>query len=861
MSARESGECNLRSQQELMEIKMLLKVLVESQVKLVESQSKILNCQLITQNQILEILKSNGNAGYNNNKTEKDEYKAFQNPSSSHCHKQQETFLTPEEDTENSNVTNKVAETVKRTPSVVYEKTRQALSDDNHNEQYQQHPLGHQHSEFTGIRTAMEQNHKSENDEVVSKKYILDGYEQLYYSAYDGDWEKASKFFEKNPQAIQEVITEELETALHIAVHRNHLVFIEEIVRFMPPEVLEYKARCYESTALHFSVMYGNLRAAEVMVKKNRMLTQIRNCDGRVPLALALMYTTAAQKEIVEYLYYVTRDEYPSPFSGNCGASLLCDAINEEFYDIASSLVLRFPGLVSTRSKWSKQYGFEILVEKPFTFFSGARLTWWQRCIYSLIQVDMDAAHCHDSDVNEKNPSRIYEGNRREKGNRSESSESSETDEENPSQSIIGDNNEDAGNPSRSSKGIEGNVKGLLENSEVPLPTSKDSSVIKCISIFIMPCLMRVPNFKQLYKQKLMHKQALALVQNMLTQLDETMNRKELKEFFESCTFIKTAIKHGSTEVIMATLEKFCCLIMHEISGQTMVQMAVEERNDTILNYLCETADIMGKKMDLVSKDDKSYNTILHYAANLAPSAKLNLVSGAALQMQRELQWFKGVERILRMKSRCRTNGDGNTAQHIFTEEHKGLVEKGEKWMKDTSGSCMLVAALIATVAFAAAFTVPGGNVSDTNNAINGTPVFLGRTSFTVFVVADALALFSSITSVLMFLAIYTSRYAEEDFLKSLPQKLIIGLATLFVSMATILIAFSASLFIVLGDIFTWALIPITLFGCVPVVLFAWLQLPLFVEYVRSAYWGKLFWKHRYIEPTVDQYNVIKKHN
>ncbi|KAI3980199.1 hypothetical protein MKX01_033340, partial [Papaver californicum] len=100
----------------------------------------------------------------------------------------------------------------------------------------------------------------------------------------------------------------------------------------MPPEVLEYKARCYESTALHFAVMYGNLKAAEVMVKKNRMLTQIRNCDERVPLALALMYTTGAQKERDEYLYCVTRDEYPNPFSGHAGASLLCDATNEEFY-------------------------------------------------------------------------------------------------------------------------------------------------------------------------------------------------------------------------------------------------------------------------------------------------------------------------------------------------------------------------------------------------------------------------------------------------------------------------------------------------------------------------------------------------
>ncbi|XP_026442324.1 ankyrin repeat-containing protein NPR4-like isoform X2 [Papaver somniferum] len=679
MSARELGDCDHRSQEEMIEIKTLLKVLVESQAKLAESQSQILNSQLSTQNQILEILKSIDNAG-NNNTKDKDGHN-FQNPSSSHCNKQQAltsspaTLLTPEGDTCSRNSTDEVAGNVKRATTVVYKETTQALSDDNHNEKYQQQPFDRQLSEFTGNHTTMEQNLRSKGDERMSKKYVLDGYEQLYYAAYDGDWEKANKFLENNPKAIREVITEELETALHIAVHRNHLVFIEEIVRFMPPEVLEYKARCYESTALQFAVMYGNLKAAELMVKKNRILTQICNCDGRVPLALALMHTTDAQKEIVEYLYSVTRDEYPSPFSGHGGASLLCDAINEEFY-----------GLVSTRSKWSKQYGFEILVEKPFTFLSGARLTWWQRCIYSLIQVDMDAAHIHDNIVEEKNSWRIDERNKREKDNCSDSSESSETDEENPSQSIIETNNEDAGNPSKTSKEIKGNEKCHLESSE-------------------------------------------------------------------------------------------------------------------------------------------------------------------------------GVEWILRFKNRCRTNGEGNTAQLIFTEEHKGLVEKGEKWMKDTSGSCMLVAALVATVAFAAAFTVPGGNINDSNDSKNGSPVFLGRTSFMVFAVADALALFSSISSVLMFLAIYTSRYAEEDFLKSLPQKLIIGLGTLFISMATILVAFSASLFIILGDIFAWALIPITLLGCVPVVLFAFLQLPLFVEYVRSAYWGNLFWKHRYIEPTADLYNDIRKDN
>ncbi|KAI3852198.1 hypothetical protein MKW92_002393, partial [Papaver armeniacum] len=208
-----------------------------------------------------------------------------------------------------------------------------------------------------------------------------------------------------------------------------------------------------------------------------------------------------------------------------------------------------------------------------------------------------------------------------------------------------------------------------------------------------------------------------------------------------------------------------------------------------------------------------------------------------------------GVERIIPEDDKVKRNKKGYTAQYIFTEAHSELVEKGGEWMKDTSGSCMVVAALIATVAFAAVFTVPGGNVSDSSDPKNGTPIFLGNKSFTVFAIADALALFSSITSVLMFLAIYTSRHAEEDFYKSLPQKLIIGLATLFISMATILVSFGASLFIVLGDRYPWSPYPIALFSCVPLALFASLQLPLFVEMVYSTFWNSLFQKHRYIQP------------
>ncbi|GMH23321.1 hypothetical protein Nepgr_025164 [Nepenthes gracilis] len=230
----------------------------------------------------------------------------------------------------------------------------------------------------------------------------------------------------------------------------------------------------------------------------------------------------------------------------------------------------------------------------------------------------------------------------------------------------------------------------------------------------------------------------------------------------------------------------------------------------------------------------------LHFAARLAPSIKLKSISGTALQMQNEIQWFKAVEKLVHPSSKVLPNYVDEKAQELFTKKHKELLESGEKWMKDTANSCMLVAALIATVVFAAAFTVPGGNNGD-----DGIPIFLNKTSFMVFIISDAFALFSSTTSILMFLSILTTRYAEEDFLKSLPTRLIIGLASLFLAIATMMIAFSAALSIVLDHRVKWVSVPVTLLACIPVILFMRLQVPLFVQMVKSTYWSDIPWQKK----------------
>ncbi|KAL7219495.1 hypothetical protein ACSBR2_012531 [Camellia fascicularis] len=108
--------------------------------------------------------------------------------------------------------------------------------------------------------------------------------------------------------------------------------------------------------------------------------------------------------------------------------------------------------------------------------------------------------------------------------------------------------------------------------------------------------------------------------------------------------------------------------------------------------------------------------------------------------------------------------------------------------------------------------------------------------SFMVFAISDAIALVTSSTSILMFLSILTSRYAENDFLESLPFKLMIGLTTLFISITTMMVAFGATFFIVFDHYTVWVPIAVALFACVPIILFATLQYPLLADVIHSTY-------------------------
>ncbi|XP_058084680.1 uncharacterized protein LOC131232462 [Magnolia sinica] len=291
-------------------------------------------------------------------------------------------------------------------------------------------------------------------------------------------------------------------------------------------------------------------------------------------------------------------------------------------------------------------------------------------------------------------------------------------------------------------------------------------------------------------------------------------------------TPILVAAKKGVKEMVEEILEKFPVAVRDEDKdGKNTVLLAVENRQPHVYKFLVQK---YASYESIFQKMDNEGNSALHLAAMLGQN-KPWLIPGAALQMQWEIKWYKFVKESMPRHFFTRLNNKGQTSKEVFTETHKELVKDGGAWLTNTSQSCSVVAALIATVAFATATAVPGGI-----NESTGTPTLEGRPAFEVFAITSLIALCSSVTSLTMFLAILTSRYQEADFRRNLPAKLILGLTSLFVSIASILVSFCAGHFFVLKDRLKYAAFPVYGITCLPVTFFAAAQFPLYLDLIRS---------------------------
>ncbi|KAJ8423007.1 hypothetical protein Cgig2_020930 [Carnegiea gigantea] len=178
--------------------------------------------------------------------------------------------------------------------------------------------------------------------------------------------------------------------------------------------------------------------------------------------------------------------------------------------------------------------------------------------------------------------------------------------------------------------------------------------------------------------------------------------------------------------------------LFDKLWGKVLRNATKEDRE-----YFCETVidtakagnlemfnlihEMQGWKKACLGHTDNLENNALHLAAELPPVEYLRALAAE-------------VESHVTPNAKVWRNNDDYTPHSLFTKNHETLRKDGEKWMKTTSTSCFVVAALVATVAFTSALTVPGGDDQNT-----GLPNFQrDPAAFVTSTIADALSFVSS---------------------------------------------------------------------------------------------------------------------
>ncbi|XP_044473989.1 ankyrin repeat-containing protein ITN1-like [Mangifera indica] len=287
------------------------------------------------------------------------------------------------------------------------------------------------------------------------------------------------------------------------------------------------------------------------------------------------------------------------------------------------------------------------------------------------------------------------------------------------------------------------------------------------------------------------------------------------------------ATERGIVEIVNRILDVYPQIVEHENGlNQNILHVAIKHRQCEIFNHVKNMKIPMTR---LVRKVDINGNTILHHAADMGEETTKIHPAGPAYLLQEEMKWYKRVKEIMPSHYAEFRSKAGNTCEELFEIKHNRLLERAQGWIKDTSQSCSAVAVLVATMVFAAAYTLPGGSNE------KGHPIFLNSTLFLVFTIMDVIALACSLTSVVMFLSILTSPYTYDEFLHNLPRKLTIGFSFLFISLATTMIAFVATLLLIIrSEKRHWTTTLIYAAAFLPVSVFALMNFPMYAVFEKN---------------------------
>ncbi|KAJ1431087.1 PGG domain [Sesbania bispinosa] len=618
----------------------------------------------------------------------------------------------------------------------------------------------------------------------------LGRYKPLHRYIESGEWNDAKAFFSGDVTAIYSTSSSG-RTLLHVAVIAGHEDIVEKLVKIGKDKLVKMQDTDGYTPLALAAELTGNTNIAKYMVEKrggrliDHDLLSINTNDDEIPVLLA---AAKGHKQMTRYLYFKTRLQELVDKNPRNGVLLLTRCITAEIFDVALDLFHHIPQLPLAHESHDLRPLYA-LARMPSAFPSGTRFGLLQQFLYNILRLERPERKVQDS------YGRITV--------------------------IVSSAAQQKGQHKTSFAGRF--CIRVLNFAPVKLLGRLLLFVHVLVQNWIL--LKFSAGLRELHEQKMTHRQVLEILSCLCQRISE-LKESQLREASAYDAMLQAA-KLGIVEFIDAMRKANPDLLWAiDKNKRGIFSHAILNRRKSVFELI---NGVNGRKEIIKSRADAFGNTLLHLAGYLGPSSDLDLRSGAALQMQREIQWFKEVEKIVHPKCKEAKNSDDKKPREVFSESHKEMVKAGEKWAKDTASSFTLVGTLIITIMFAAAFTVPGGNNQET-----GVPVFLHDKLFTLFIIADAISLFTSSTAVLIFIGILTGRYAEKDFLKTLPLKLLFGLVALFLSVVSMMAAFCASLAMMLKG-YQRVIIAAMSLGSIPVMVLVPSQLRLFLEIFNST--------------------------
>ncbi|GAU12137.1 hypothetical protein TSUD_01020 [Trifolium subterraneum] len=268
-------------------------------------------------------------------------------------------------------------------------------------------------------------------------------------------------------------------------------------------------------------------------------------------------------------------------------------------------------------------------------------------------------------------------------------------------------------------------------------------------------------------------------------------------------TALHMAVKGQSCDVVKLLLEADAAIVMlPDKFGNTALHVATRKKRVEIVNELLLLPDT---NVNALTRDHK---TALDIAENLPLSEESSdikdvlsrygaLRANELNQPRDELR--KTVTQIKKdVHTQLEQTKRTNKNVHNISKELRKLHREG---INNATNSVTVVAVLFATVAFAAIFTVPGGDNDD------GSGVVAAYSAFKIFFIFNAIALFTSLAVVVVQITLVRGETKAEKRVVEVINKLM-WLASVCTS-----VAFIASSYIVVGRRNRWAAILVTVVG------------------------------------------------